>query len=782
MKMGTTLLKHYLLYCGFILLLTSAIGLSIQRALVSEYLAADLALARSFATGPEGDFTAFPSAYAVFLVSAAGDVQLLTTVDRYSPPDHTETWLQQVLRSTSYVQTTARRLTFPNGDGWLLAAVERPDVEGHIAVLRPNPLGWLNGNWLLYAMLALVAVALIGGFSLWLRVSRTLIDPLVALVDVSEVLRWRGHLRVDEQTQLDSFALKESEVGRLAIALTALGRETQRRLTEMSTLLEAGRTIASSLDVEQVLDGILQQVQEVFHVQRCAVLVLDERSGLLRIRVSCGLSGRYARQLRVNPAESGSAPMRALRNRTPVQIADTETELTDSVFRTRAREEGYRSVLAIPLHSRHARQSVLALYKTEPYRYSYGELELASSFGNYMSVALENAALFARSDEHLQEQTRRLDAIVESLRDGLVLEGLDGDVLYCNQRAADLLDIRLRTMQALDGAGIVDRMVASAQSPDDVSRLYERALSENEGDCGMSGGQDDNTFDVARRLAPGMTQHLRIHLFNVTDAQGHRLGRGQLWQDITQDKELERMKSALLSTVSHELRTPLATIKGYASTLLAADVNWDAESQQEFIEIISTEADRLAELVRNLLDMSRIEAGMLKIHREPYSLNDLATQVVDRVPSGARGRIKLDLDPWLLPAPLDASRIETVIRNLVDNALKYSPPECAVEIMTKQGSGNAIFLVRDYGGGIAPEDRARVFERFYRSDGGLDRATSGVGLGLAICRGFVEAHGGTIRLDDVNSGTQVRFSLPVQAVVPLSNSASWVVGSGSRVN
>jgi signal transduction histidine kinase len=259
----------------------------------------------------------------------------------------------------------------------------------------------------------------------------------------------------------------------------------------------------------------------------------------------------------------------------------------------------------------------------------------------------------------------------------------------------------------------------------------------------------------------GWSRDLRIRHFDVTDVQGKLLGRGQLWQDITHDKELDRMKSALLSTVSHELRTPLATIKGFASTLLADDVQWDVTTQREFLGSISDEADRLTRLVQNLLDMSRIEAGMLTIQREPFSLNELLMQTIQRFNGTLDGRLRTDLARELPPVWMDVSRVGTVMRNLIENAIKYSSPGSAVEISTRSDKDLVVFSIRDFGPGVPAELEEKIFDRFYRVDNGLSRRVGGSGLGLAISKGFVEAHGGHIWVSAANPGARFNFSLPL---------------------
>lgn len=242
------------------------------------------------------------------------------------------------------------------------------------------------------------------------------------------------------------------------------------------------------------------------------------------------------------------------------------------------------------------------------------------------------------------------------------------------------------------------------------------------------------------------------------------IGRGQILRDVTQVRELDKMKSSLISTVSHELRTPLAAIKGYATTLLAEDVEWDALAQHEFLEIISQETDRLSNLVNDLLDMSRIEAGNLVVSYEECRLEDLVSRAARRAHPQPKDRLELDLPPDLPGFQADPQRIEAVLRNLIENAAKYSGESSPIRVSAGVQSGNLIVRVADEGPGIPAEASDRIFDSFYRVENGLSCSNTGAGLGLAICQGFIQAHGGDIWLEPASRGACIAFSLPIVPV------------------
>lgn len=228
----------------------------------------------------------------------------------------------------------------------------------------------------------------------------------------------------------------------------------------------------------------------------------------------------------------------------------------------------------------------------------------------------------------------------------------------------------------------------------------------------------------------------------------------------------DELKTQLLASVSHELRTPLAAIKGSVSSLLmeatGADVTWDAATRREFLLTIDEETDRLTRLVGDLLDMSRIEAGALAPRREPYPLDELLWGVIDRLPiPGLAARVTVEVPADLPLVPLDPVLLDRVFGNLLENATRYAPAGTPLEVRAERHGGEVRVSVRDYGPGVPPTERTRVFERFYRV--GPTRTGKGTGLGLAICRGFVEAHGGRIWVEEApGGGARFVVALPVQ--------------------
>jgi PAS domain S-box-containing protein len=232
-------------------------------------------------------------------------------------------------------------------------------------------------------------------------------------------------------------------------------------------------------------------------------------------------------------------------------------------------------------------------------------------------------------------------------------------------------------------------------------------------------------------------------------------------RDITREREQEEQRSTFISVISHELQTPIAIIKGYASTLARSDAVLDPEALRVRLKAIEEEADRLNKLVGNLLYASRIQAGGLQMDITPLDLAPLIGRVAERQRvKNPEASITLDLPAHLPTVMADRERIEEVLQNLLDNAIKYSPGKARISVTCRAMGDEVIVSISDMGMGIPLREQAEIFDRFHRvssSSGSIQ----GAGLGLYICRAIVEAHGGRIWVESaLHSGSTFSFSLP----------------------
>jgi signal transduction histidine kinase len=379
---------------------------------------------------------------------------------------------------------------------------------------------------------------------------------------------------------------------------------------------------------------------------------------------------------------------------------------------------------------------------------------------------------------------RWADRLLDSLVDGLIFVDLTGHVVYWNPRAEELLQWPAAEMIGRRADEMAERVAARASAPDSVLSEFRTSLgaldqdtqvkfkvqslrpteshrasavcdpSATERHSGPALGKGEGVDSVPRLIA--------ARFFPARNNNGQMIGQEILVRDVTEERKADAMKSQLLSTVSHELRTPLASIKGFASTLLRQDVKWDERTQRDFLRIIEEEADRLTEIIDNLLDISQIEAGALRVDKAPTQLRTLIREVVDEMRMRTEAHwFVVDLPSDLPLVMADSRRIRQVLHNLIENAVKYSTGGQVTVACEVEGE-QVTTSVSDQGEGIPPEFLDRVFDRFFQVNGGSTRRVGGSGLGLSISRGIIAAHGGRIWAEStVGQGSSFRFTLPI---------------------
>src|SRR6266851_2565807 len=383
--------------------------------------------------------------------------------------------------------------------------------------------------------------------------------------------------------------------------------------------------------------------------------------------------------------------------------------------------------------------------------------EIGNLVAAFSAMEREIRSHFQKSDETIQTQFYTLDAIMRSMDEGVLLESPDGQIVYANHTFSREVGI---PQQELMDSCIQDRNLQER-----LSRMLDRSETYQELIEPMSKGrgpqivefQIRGSYKTRGQFVPAQ-RDIRMRFFHVRDAKGALIGRGRIFQDITKQNEVERIKRNLLAIVSHELRTPLTAIKGFATSLLEeVDDEVDANWQRYSLSQIVAESNRMADLVTNLLEMAQVEAGTLKLSPGAYHLSSLLEDALAVAPNqGYRVQVNLPEDMPLLY--VDGRRIQIVLRNILENAQRYGGPDVLIEIsatyeheQTKKRTGLTLHIT-DNGPGIPPHLVERVFDRFYQIESGHERSSSGVGLGLAICRGFIEAHRGRIWAENRTDG------------------------------
>jgi two-component system phosphate regulon sensor histidine kinase PhoR len=269
-------------------------------------------------------------------------------------------------------------------------------------------------------------------------------------------------------------------------------------------------------------------------------------------------------------------------------------------------------------------------------------------------------------------------------------------------------------------------------------------------------------FDYELKLPDLSERWLRVNAAVISNSAGEREGTILVFHDLTRLKQLERTREEFVANVSHELRTPLSLIKGYVETLLDGARN-NPDVAERFLKIIERNTNRLDLLIQDLLTISALESGRIKLNLQPVELRQLAGKVFTDLHAKAENKnVSLINELPELTASADANRLDQVFANLVDNAIKYGRASGAVKIGGKKlEDGRLEIFVRDDGPGIPPEALDRVFERFYRVDKARSRDQGGTGLGLSIVKHIVQAHGGEVRAEsETGKGATFFFTLP----------------------
>lgn len=388
--------------------------------------------------------------------------------------------------------------------------------------------------------------------------------------------------------------------------------------------------------------------------------------------------------------------------------------------------------------------------------------EIGNLFGAFSKMEKQIRSHFQKSDETIQAQYYTLDAILRSMDEGVLLESSNGRIVYANHIFCRAVGIPQQEL--------IDSSIQDTHLQERLSTMLDRAESYSEVVEPLATGRGPHIVEFPLRglyktrgqfsLEP---RDIRMRLFHVRDAKGALIGRGRIFQDITKQNEVERIKRNLLAIVSHELRTPLTAIKGFATSLLEeagseadTDNTADAGWQEYSLSQIVLESNRMADLVTNLLEMAQVEAGTLKLSPGAYHLNSLLEDAIAAT-HHERHRIQMNLPEEMPLLYVDGRRIQIVLRNILENAQRYGGPDVLITIATEQpktgknGAGLTLHIT-DNGPGIPAHLVERVFDRFYQIESGHERSSSGVGLGLAICRGFVEAHGGRIWAENRTDG------------------------------
>lgn len=510
------------------------------------------------------------------------------------------------------------------------------------------------------------------------------------------------------------------------------------RVRQRDYLLEISRAITQELNLDNLLARILKLSAEMLAGQ-AGLIALRVDNGGWTIAASHGIRAAFLEYLQTRLGEVTTHDDPAL----------SEIPEINRLFQelTRSATQGLLTGVGLPLIARKQVIGVIFVFRNYAGRFSSNDRALLQSFADQAAIAVHNAQLYTQ----VSREKQRMDALLDSAADGIIILAPDHIIERCNPAFARMLGKPVK-----DILGHLHQDIIQWERNADGISLEEAEgggwpLTPNatlyiEGDIRRD---DALPLPVGITYAPLLNQEgLLVNIIATV-------------RDITHFREADELKSTFISVISHELKTPVALIKGYVGTLRREDATWDPMIVKDSLEVIEEEADRLTELIDNLLDASRLQAGALSINLMDVDLSELVERTAQRFRiQSTIHNIVVDFPKSFPVIMADDDRMSQVISNLLSNAIKYSPQGGEIRIAAQVLPKQVVICVHDQGPGIAPEDLPHVFDRFYRASD-ASRTTKGAGLGLYLARAVIEAHGGRIWVDPKpGDGARVCFSLP----------------------
>jgi PAS domain S-box-containing protein len=550
--------------------------------------------------------------------------------------------------------------------------------------------------------------------------------------------------------------------------------------------------LGATLELDRVLQHALQLFSDALGLEHGTILLVDQATGRLNLRATLEPDRQLPRGGKPTRWELGVGLAGwVLEHREPVLVADVNED-PRWVHRS-GKELKIHAAVAAPLSLGGGDiLGVLTLGHPKRGYFTDEHLQMISAATAQIAMAVNNSDLYAFITDQAdqlgaalqaqQEEAAKNRAVLESIADGVLVLDHNGRVLLVNPAAEELLGF---TGMALVGEHF-RHMLGLGETP--IHRELAQGLY-SELRARLESGWDAALVpEGSVRLEAGV----RVLAVNVTPliiTLGAAPGVVAALRDISREAEVDRLKNEFISTVSHELRTPMTSIKGYADLLFLGMAGGLTDTQQEFLRIIKSNADRLTALVNDILDISRIETGRMRLTIEPLDLGELISQAVVSFQEQYRdkGLTLIWEEPEGMPQIRgDAARVTQVLNNLLANAWQYTPRDGCVTVSVRPKDGFLQVDFVDTGIGVSPSDVGRIFDRFYRADHPIVQEAEGTGLGLSIVKMFVEMLGGEIWVESkIDAGSRFSFTLPLSSTelpepVPDLLSPELTAGIGRR--
>ena len=541
-------------------------------------------------------------------------------------------------------------------------------------------------------------------------------------------------------------------------------REVEVLRERISRLSEAVQHVSASLDLDTVLNEILESARALTGARYGFITAIDEAGQPVDF-TSSGITAEEQRQLVELP--DGMRLFAHLRDLPgPLRVPDVTAYVQSLGFSLDPMP--CKTFQCTPMRYRGAHVGSFFLAEKE------GGEEFTSEDEEILGLLASNAATaIANARTHRAEQRARanLEALVETAPVGVVVfDARTGNLVSLNREAKRIVEgLRMpgHTAEQLLEVVTCQRADGRAVSLSEIPVAQE-----------LSRGETVRAEEIVLSVPDGRSVTTLVNATPIHSEDGEVVSVVVTMQDLAPLEELERLRAEFLSMVSHELRVPLAAIKGSASTVLDAASPLDPAEVREFFHIIGLQADHMRGLISDLLDVGRIETGTLAVSPEPSEVGALVDQARNTFLSGGgRHRVLVDLPLELPRVMADRQRIVQVLNNLLSNAAAYSPGSTPIRVAALPDGVQVAISVEDEGRGVAPERLPHLFRKHRGRDSDRGVRDRRVGLGLSICKGLVEAHGGRIRAesDGVGQGTRVTFTIPVAeeaAVAAVSTSRS----------
>jgi diguanylate cyclase (GGDEF)-like protein len=420
-----------------------------------------------------------------------------------------------------------------------------------------------------------------------------------------------------------------------------------------------------------------------------------------------------------------------------------------------------RSTIGVPLEVGGQAVGMIQVLSCSENAFAETDVELLHSIVNQIAETVQRLQATIRGEQE------KMQSMVASMSEGVIMFDANDELVVLNPKAREMLDL------SEDEEFTTQGLFSSVMWNDIGSFLAERV-------------EDDARYEEFLVEGDPEPTNLRVALAPVLNTRGERLGRLAVMHDVTRERELERMKSDFVAVVSHELRTPLTSIKMFTSNLMDGVEGEVNDGQRETLARMLKNLERLQRLINDLLDLSKLEAGKMKIQLAPLTVTEALESLSDVFGPWAETKgvtLNVDAEEGLPTVWADSDRLDQVLANLLGNALKFTPDGGSITVKASRhmpdpteqigapgqrsplsGEGYLCVSVTDTGHGIPADDLGRVFDKFYQTDHSLTRKTGGTGLGLPICREIIAKHGGRIWAEsEIGHGATFSFEVPIDA-------------------